>query len=90
MPIPGDILPNGPFKCGNLSDGVKGLHIFPYQENANVLFNSALVYELSALKPFAEPLLRQIPHGTDEYLEAKRLLSILDWFLPIQGGTCPR
>jgi uridine kinase len=65
------------------------LHIFPYQENANVLFNSALVYELSALKPFAEPLLRQIPHGTDEYLEAKRLLSILDWFLPIQADLVP-
>jgi uridine kinase len=65
------------------------LHIFPYQENANVLFNSALVYELSALKPFAEPLLRQIPHGTDEYLESKRLLSILDWFLPIQEELVP-
>jgi uridine kinase len=65
------------------------LHIFPYQENANVLFNSALVYELSALKPFADPLLRQIPHGTDEFLEAKRLLSILDWFLPIQTDLVP-
>jgi len=64
-------------------------HIFPYQENANVLFNSALVYELSALKPFAEPLLRQIPHGTDEYLEAKRLLSFLEWFLPIQPELVP-
>ncbi len=64
-------------------------HIFPHQENANVLFNSALVYELSALKPFAEPLLRQIPHGTDEYLEAKRLLSILEWFLPVQAELVP-
>ena len=64
-------------------------HIFPYQENANVLFNSALVYELSALKTYAEPLLRQIPHGTDEYLEAKRLLSFLEWFLPIQSGLVP-
>jgi len=65
------------------------MHIFPYQENANVLFNSALVYELSALKVFAEPLLRQIPHGTDEYLEAKRLLSFLEWFLPIQSELVP-
>lgn len=65
------------------------VHIFPYQENANVLFNSALVYELSALKPFAEPLLRQIQHGSDEYLEAKRLLSILEWFLPIQTDLVP-
>ena len=64
-------------------------HIFPYQENANVLFNSALVYELSALKTYAEPLLRQIPHGTDEYLEAKRLLSFLEWFLPIQSELVP-
>ncbi len=64
-------------------------HIFPYQENANVLFNSALIYELSALKPYAEPLLRQIPHGTDEYLEAKRLLSFLEWFLPIQSELVP-
>lgn len=65
------------------------MYIFPYQENANVLFNSALVYELSALKVFAEPLLRQIPHGTDEYLEAKRLLSFLEWFLPIQSELVP-
>jgi uridine kinase len=64
-------------------------HIFPYQENANVLFNSALVYELSALKIYAEPLLRQIPHGTDEFLEAKRLLSFLEWFLPIQSELVP-
>src|SRR5215208_2332713 len=41
-------------------------HIFPFQENANVMFNSALAYELAALKPFAEPLIRQGPHGTPE------------------------
>jgi uridine kinase len=64
-------------------------HIFPYQENANVLFNSALVYELSALKPYAEPLLRQISHGTDEYLEAKRLLSFLEWFMPVKPELVP-
>jgi uridine kinase len=58
-------------------------HIFPFQENANVMFNSALAYELAALKPFAEPLLRQVPHGTPEYIEAKRLLAFLEWFLPL-------
>lgn len=59
-------------------------YIFPYQENADVMFNSALVYELSALRPLAEPLLRQVPHGTPEYIEAKRLLAFLEWFLPIE------
>src|SRR6266542_3861050 len=58
-------------------------HIFPYQENADVMFNSALVYELSALKPLAEPLLRQVPYGTPEYIEARRLLAFLEWFLPL-------
>ncbi|MGV8025050.1 MAG: nucleoside kinase [Anaerolineaceae bacterium] len=64
-------------------------YIFPYQENANAIFNSALVYELAALKPFAEPLLRQIPFGTDEYREAKRLLSFLNWFIPIEQDLIP-
>ena len=64
-------------------------HIFPYQENADVLFNSALAYELAALKPFAEPLLRQVPHGTPEYIEAKRLLAFLEWFLPLDVSLVP-
>ena len=64
-------------------------YIFPYQENANAIFNSALVYELAALKPFAEPLLRQIPFGTDEYREAKRLLAFLNWFIPINQDLIP-
>jgi uridine kinase len=64
-------------------------HIFPFQENANVMFNSALVYELAALKPFAEPLLRQVPHGTPEYIEAKRLLAFLEWFLPLDISLVP-
>ncbi len=63
--------------------------IFPYQENADVMFNSALVYELSALKPLAEPLLRQVPYGTPEYIEAKRLLAFLEWFLPIDPALAP-
>jgi uridine kinase len=64
-------------------------YIFPYQENADVMFNSALVYELAALKPLAEPLLRQVPHGTPEYIEAKRLLAFLEWFLPIDVDLIP-
>ena len=52
-----------------------------------MFFNSALVYELSALKPLVEPLLRQVPFGTPEYIEAKRLLAFLEWFLPIERGT---
>lgn len=64
-------------------------HIFPYQENADVMFNSALVYELSALKPLAEPLLRQVPHHLPEYIEARRLLAFLDWFLPLDLNLVP-
>lgn len=64
-------------------------HIFPFQENANMMFNSALAYELAALKPFAEPLLRQVPHGTPEYIEAKRLLAFLEWFLPLEISLVP-
>ncbi len=57
-------------------------NIFPYQENADAMFNSALVYEHAALKQLVEPLLRQIRPGTPEYREAERLLAALDWFLP--------
>lgn len=57
-------------------------NIFPYQENADYMFNSALVYEHAALKPIAEPLLRQVRPGTPEFIEAERLLAFLDWFLP--------
>lgn len=64
-------------------------YIFPYQEYGDKLFNSALVYELSALKPLVEPLLRQVPYGTMEYIEAKRLLAMLEWFLPIDTDLIP-
>jgi uridine kinase len=64
-------------------------HIFPYQEHADVMFNSALAYELTALKPLVEPLLRQVPYGTREYIEAKRLLKFLQWFLPIDQQLIP-
>ncbi|NIW45141.1 MAG: nucleoside kinase [Gammaproteobacteria bacterium] len=64
-------------------------YIFPYQENADVMFNSALVYELAALKPAAEPLLRQVPFGTLEHIEIKRLLALLEWFLPVDTEFIP-
>jgi uridine kinase len=64
-------------------------HIFPFQENADMMFNSALAYELAALKPFAEPLLRQVPYGTPEYIEAKRLLAFLEWFVPLDINLVP-
>lgn len=64
-------------------------YIFPYQEYGNKLFNSALVYELSVLKTLVEPLLRQVTYGTMEYVEAKRLLAFLDWFLPINTELIP-
>lgn len=63
--------------------------IFPYQENADVMFNSALAYELSVLKPLAEPLLRQVPFGVPEYIEAKRLLALLEWFVPVNADYIP-
>ncbi len=65
------------------------IHIFPYQQNANEIFNSALVYELAVLKPLAEPLLRQVPYGTHAHIEAKRLLSFLEWFLPLDTELIP-
>jgi uridine kinase len=64
-------------------------NIFPFQEQADFIFNSALVYELGALKPFAEPVLRQVPYGCPEHVEAKRLLSLLDWVLPIDRELVP-
>ncbi|HBA91465.1 MAG TPA: nucleoside kinase, partial [Anaerolineaceae bacterium] len=64
-------------------------HIFPFQENADEVFNSALVYELSALRERVEPLLRQVPFGTNEFIEAKRLLAFLEWFMPIDAHLIP-
>ena len=58
-------------------------YIFPFQESADYIFNSALLYELAVLKIYAEPLLFNIPKDTPEYVEAKRLLKFLDYFLAI-------
>ncbi|MBM3124700.1 MAG: nucleoside kinase [Chloroflexi bacterium] len=64
-------------------------HIFPFQEYADIMFNSALVYELSVLKPLAEPLLRQVEHRSPEFIEARRLLAFLEWFLPLEASHVP-
>ena len=58
-------------------------YIFPFQENADVMFNSALVYELAVLRPLAEPLLLQIAPDSAHFTEAKRLLSFLRWVRPM-------
>lgn len=64
-------------------------NIFPFQESADVMFNSAMMYELGVLKTYAEPLLREIECNTEEYSEAKRLLEFLSYFLPIDSKDVP-
>ena len=64
-------------------------NIFPFQEEADSIFNSALIYELAVLKQYAEPLLFQVPKDTPEYYEAKRLLKFLDYFLNVTGESIP-
>ncbi len=64
-------------------------YIFPYQENADVMFNSALVYELAVLKPFVERLLLRVPRRTPEAVEADRLLSLLHWIRPCDAELVP-
>ncbi|MCR5160580.1 MAG: nucleoside kinase [Lachnospiraceae bacterium] len=64
-------------------------YIFPYQESADVMFNSALIYELAVLKVYAEPLLFGIAHDRPEYIEAKRLLKFLDYFVPMGAEQIP-
>ncbi len=62
-------------------------NIFPFQEEADVFFNSALVYELAVLKPYVEPLLFAVPKDSAEYVEATRLLKFLDYFLPVNADS---
>jgi len=64
-------------------------HIFPFQENADATFNSALVYELAVLKPFAEPLLLRVPRDTPAAIEARRLLAFLEWVRPCPVELVP-
>jgi len=65
------------------------LYIFPYQENSDAIFNSALVHELAVLRPLAEPLLLQVRYDTPQYIEANRLLSFLNWFRPALAPQIP-
>ena len=65
-------------------------NIFPFQDSADVMFNSALLYEVAVLKVYAEPLLFQIPRDSAEYLEAKRLLKFLDYFIGISSEDIPK
>ena len=64
-------------------------HIFPYEEKADILFNTSLVYEISVLKGYAEPLLRAIPEWSDQYGEAQRLLSTLSYAPVIPSENVP-
>ncbi|GAB4549751.1 MAG: nucleoside kinase [Anaerolineae bacterium] len=64
-------------------------NIFPFQENADAIFNSSLPYELAVLKPVAEPLLRRIDPDSPLYIEAKRLLSFLEWVTPAEAKFVP-
>ena len=65
-------------------------NIFPFQEEADAMFNSALIYELPAIKQFAEPLLFGVSEDSDEYYEAKRLLKFLDYFIGIDVQSIPQ
>ncbi|HBM80868.1 MAG TPA: hypothetical protein DD426_08525, partial [Clostridiaceae bacterium] len=65
------------------------INIFPYQEEADMMFNSALIYELGVLKKYAEPLLKEIKRSSSAYSEAKRLLSFLGYFLTVDEKEVP-
>lgn len=64
-------------------------NIFPFQDSADVVFNSALIYEIALLKPYIEPLLFGVPQDCPEYLEAKRLLKFLSYFLALPADYVP-
>lgn len=64
-------------------------NIFPFQEHADAMFNSALIYELAAMKLYVDPLLFQVPKDCPEYTEAQRLLKFLDYFIPIDPHDVP-
>jgi len=63
--------------------------IFPFQENADVMFNSALLFELAVLKKHAEPILAEVPKYCDEYTEAHRMIKFLNYFVPIHDREIP-
>ena len=63
--------------------------IFPYQENADVMFNTAMLFELAVIKNQAEPILRQVPQNAPEHAEAYRLLKFLSYIAPINDLEIP-
>lgn len=63
--------------------------IFPYQEYADAMFNSALLFELAVLKDYAEPILRKVPNNCPAYSEAHRLLRFLAYFVSVQDNELP-
>ena len=65
-------------------------NIFPFQDSADVIFNSALIYETALLKTYVQPLLFGVPRDSEEYIEAKRLLKFLNYFLPIPADNIPQ
>ncbi len=65
-------------------------NIFPFQDSADVIFNSALIYETALLKTYVQPLLCGVPRDSEEYIEAKRLLKFLNYFLPIPADNIPQ
>ena len=65
-------------------------NIFPFQDSADMIFNSSLIYETALLKPYVQPLLFGVPRDSEEYLEAKRLLKFLNYFLPIPADSIPK
>ena len=65
-------------------------NIFPFQDSADTVFNSALIYETALLKPYVEPLLFGVPKDCEEYIEAKRLLKFLNYFLPLPADDVPK
>ena len=64
-------------------------YIFPYQEDADVMFNSSLIYEAAVIKPFLEPELAKVERSEAEYAEARRLSEFLEYFLPIDINEVP-
>ena len=63
--------------------------IFPFQENADAMFNSSLIFEIGVMKEYAEPLLRDVPHTAREYAQAYRLLRFLHYFEPVPADQVP-
>lgn len=79
-----------PLKCGKRVRRGEEKNIFPYQESADAIYNSAMVYELSVIKTYAEPALFSVPKDSEQYFEAKRLLKFLDYVLAVPKENIPK